>query len=132
MIPAGLAALVAGALLIFTAGGSVAGVDGTVAGAAVLGAGALLLIAGLVRMRRRRPAGTGTEPYRTGKGKIIAMVAAVVYIVSPIDLIPDFLLPVGIVDDATALTWLLVAAGQEAVRRRRSPRGPREAPRQVR
>jgi hypothetical protein len=129
MIPAGLAALVAGALLVLTAGGSFAGVDGTVAGAVVLGAGAVVLVAGLIRLRRRRPAATGTEPYRTGKGKIIAMVAAVLYIVSPIDLIPDFLLPAGIVDDATALTWLLVAAGQEAVRRRR---GPREAPRQVR
>ncbi len=41
---------------------------------------------------------------------VAAIVAAVVYVVSPIDLIPDFLGPLGFTDDAVvlALTWGLV------------------------
>jgi uncharacterized membrane protein YkvA (DUF1232 family) len=118
MIVTGLVALVVGAVLLITSDRG----DLTVAGAVVMGAGALLLIAGILRLRRaaRRPAASADEPYRTSKGKIIAMVAAVLYIVSPLDIIPDVLLPAGIVDDATALTWLVVAAGQELVRRRAS------------
>ncbi|MEW2354725.1 YkvA family protein [Spirillospora sp. NPDC029432] len=122
MILAGLVLLVAGGVVALAADGAVAGVDLTVAGGAVMGVGAGVLIAGLLRLRRR-PAGPGGEPYRTGKGKIVAMVAAVLYIVSPVDLVPDFLLPVGVVDDATALTWLVIAAGQELARRRRRPLG---------
>ena len=57
-------------------------------------------------------AGAQDRVYRTSKGKIIAMIIAVVYIVSPIDFIPDFLLPVGVVDDAGAFGWLLFAIGQ--------------------
>ncbi|WP_018656141.1 YkvA family protein [Actinomadura flavalba] len=92
-------------------------------GAGAMAAGAVLVIAGLVRLRQgraRAALGGGADvPYRTGKGKIAAMIAAVVYIISPIDLIPDVFLPVGIVDDATAFTWLLVAAAQEYTRRSR-------------
>jgi uncharacterized membrane protein YkvA (DUF1232 family) len=41
---------------------------------------------------------------------VAAIVAAVVYVVSPVDLVPDFLVPVGWTDDvlAVALTWGLV------------------------
>ncbi|HYG67278.1 MAG TPA: DUF1232 domain-containing protein, partial [Anaeromyxobacteraceae bacterium] len=41
---------------------------------------------------------------------VAALAAAVVYAVSPVDLIPDFLFPVGFADDvlALALTWGLV------------------------
>lgn len=41
---------------------------------------------------------------------VAALAAAVVYVVSPIDLIPDFLVPVGWTDDllVLALTWGLV------------------------
>jgi uncharacterized membrane protein YkvA (DUF1232 family) len=41
---------------------------------------------------------------------VAAIVAAVVYVVSPFDLIPDFLVPLGFTDDvvALALTWGLV------------------------
>jgi uncharacterized membrane protein YkvA (DUF1232 family) len=63
-------------------------------------------------------AGYQERVYRTSKGKILAMIVAVVYIVSPIDIVPDFLLPFGIVDDATAFGWLLFAIGQELNRRR--------------
>lgn len=41
---------------------------------------------------------------------VAAIVAAVVYVVSPVDLVPDFLVPAGWTDDllALALTWGLV------------------------
>lgn len=41
---------------------------------------------------------------------VAAIVAAVIYVISPIDLIPDFLVPIGWTDDllAVALTWGLV------------------------
>lgn len=64
------------------------------------------------------------QMYRTSKGKMIAMIVAVVYILSPADIVPDVLLPVGIVDDATAFTWLLFAIGQEISRKRRSTLPP--------
>ncbi|MFC5753043.1 YkvA family protein [Actinomadura rugatobispora] len=127
MIVAGLAALVAGGVLALTADGSLGGVDLTAAGAAVMVAGAVLLVAGLLRLRRAsrravaRGPGAAPAPYRTGKGKIFAMIAVVVYIVSPIDLVPDVFLPVGVVDDAGALLWLVLAAGQEMARRRARP-----------
>lgn len=41
---------------------------------------------------------------------VAALAAAVVYVVSPVDLVPDFLFPLGFTDDilAIALTWGLV------------------------
>jgi drug/metabolite transporter (DMT)-like permease len=116
---AGLLLLVAGGALALVTDGEARG-----AGAAAAVVGALLLVAGILRLRRTRRRANRPyavdQPYRTGKGKIAAMILAVVYILSPIDIIPDPLLPVGVVDDATALTWLIFALGQEAVRRRRS------------
>ncbi|MFG2004707.1 YkvA family protein [Spirillospora sp. NPDC048911] len=117
MLWLGLPLLLAGTILVFAT-------DFDVAGAVLMTLGAVLAFAGILRLRRRtknRPSRSAVEAYyRTGTGKIAAMIAAVVYIVSPIDLIPDPFLPVGIVDDATALTWLVIAFSQEAARRRRS------------
>src|SRR5262245_61672320 len=109
----GLVLLAAGAVLTFLVGG-----DLTVPGAVVMGLGAVLAVAGILRMRRRGK----KRGYRTGTGKVIAMIAAVLYILSPIDIIPDPLLPVGVVDDAGALAWLVFAFAQE-YRRRRVPAG---------
>ena len=59
----------------------------------------------------------------------LALVALVVYLASPIDLVPDFLPVIGVLDDAivVALTlrWIVRVAGPERVRRhwRGSPRG---------
>jgi hypothetical protein len=126
MVWLGLVLVVAGAVPALTMDGDLGGVDLTVAGAALVAAGAVLLVAGIFRLRGRRGAGLrGTAAqayYRTSKGKIVAMVVAVIYIVSPIDLVPDVLLPFGVVDDATALTWLLFALGQEHTRRSRAQR----------
>lgn len=121
MIWTGLFALLAGAVLALTAHGDVAGVDARLAGLVAAIIGAALLVSGILRLNRRGPRVVRyrDREYRTSKGKIIAMIAAVIYIVSPIDLVPDFLLPVGIVDDAGAFAWLLFAVGQELSRRHR-------------
>jgi hypothetical protein len=124
MVLPGVLALFAGAILTFAVHGHVGDVSVTALGVVTMVVGALILIVGLVRLgrgRRRRVVGGRLQEraYRTSKGKIIAMIVAVVYIVSPVDIIPDFLLPVGIIDDATAFSWLLFAIGQELTRKRR-------------
>ncbi|KAA9378866.1 DUF1232 domain-containing protein [Microbispora cellulosiformans] len=43
------------------------------------------------------------------KGKLAMLGMAVAYIVSPIDVVPDFLLGIGIVDDFGVLLWLATA-----------------------
>jgi uncharacterized membrane protein YkvA (DUF1232 family) len=40
------------------------------------------------------------------KGRLALMAAAVAYIVSPIDLIPEFVLLAGLADDALVMSWL--------------------------
>jgi uncharacterized membrane protein YkvA (DUF1232 family) len=129
MVWPGVIAVLVGMVMSITGNGRIGPIDVTTVGVAVMGLGAVVLVLGLLRLARARrwPAAGGRTPvasyqdraYRTGKGKIIAMIAAVVYIVSPIDFIPDFLLPIGIVDDATAFGWLLFAIGQEISRKRR-------------
>lgn len=145
MIWAGLVTLVVGAsVTAWSAAASTPGSGSGPAAAGIIAAilGGLMVCAGFVRRRRRRrphrgdragsgrPGGVVRRPvtdvrdvvYRTSRGRMAAMVLAAVYIISPIDLIPDFLLPVGIVDDATALGWLVFAVSREYGRRRtRSP-----------
>lgn len=143
MVWPGAFLLLAGAIAAL-AGGHAGGVDVRTAGIVVMVADAALLIAGIVRLRARtavvRPGTVGRrrrggvrasvqgrvqeQMYRTSRGKMIAMIAAVVYILSPIDLVPDFLLPVGIIDDATAFTWLVFAIAQEVSRKRRNALPP--------
>ena len=68
------------------------------------------------------------DPEVPGRCKL-ALVALVAYLVSPIDLVPDFLPVIGVLDDAivVALTlrWIVRVAGPDRVRRhwRGSPRG---------
>jgi uncharacterized membrane protein YkvA (DUF1232 family) len=133
MVLPGVIALFVGAILAFAVHGHVGGVSVTTVGIVTMVVAALILIVGLIHLgrgRRRRVVGgrvvagrvvggVQERAYRTSKGKIIAMIVAVVYIVSPVDIIPDFLLPVGIIDDATAFSWLLFAIGQELSRKRR-------------
>ncbi len=120
MVWPGALVLFIGAILTFAVGGDLTGAA-RMSGVAAMILGALLLIVGILRLGRGRRVVTGMQDraYRTGKGKMIAMIIAVIYIVSPIDLIPDFLLPVGIIDDATAFSWLVFAVGQELSRRHR-------------
>ncbi|HEY7489114.1 MAG TPA: DUF1232 domain-containing protein [Streptosporangiaceae bacterium] len=129
MVWSGVVLIFAGAIVAFAVGGHAGVVDIGTVGLVTMAAGAVLFIIGLMRLNRVRkvkgrriPASVQDRLYRTGKGKIIAMVAVVAYILSPIDIIPDVFLPVGIIDDATAFTWLLFALGQEVSRHRRQRR----------
>ncbi|WP_059173758.1 YkvA family protein [Bacillus sp. FJAT-27445] len=47
------------------------------------------------------------EYKEVSKGTILAVIGAIIYFVSPIDIIPDFILGLGLVDDAAVLafTW---------------------------
>jgi uncharacterized membrane protein YkvA (DUF1232 family) len=51
-----------------------------------------------------------------GKARLAAMVLAGVYIASPIDLIPDFLVPIGLLDDSAVAVWLAGAILSETER----------------
>jgi uncharacterized membrane protein YkvA (DUF1232 family) len=44
---------------------------------------------------------------------LLMIVAAVIYFVSPIDLIPDFILGLGLIDDATVLAWTIRACAAD-------------------
>jgi hypothetical protein len=136
----GALVLFVGAILTFAVGGDVGSLDVRTLGIVGMAVGGVLLVVGILRLRRRPRLGGKRSPagvirggvqaqvqdrmYRTSKGKIIAMIAVVIYILSPVDLVPDVFLPFGIVDDATAFTWLLFAIGQEVSRKRRSQLSP--------
>lgn len=47
------------------------------------------------------------------KGRVILGLAALAYIVSPVDLFPDFLPFVGFMDDAAMMLWLVKYASEE-------------------
>ncbi len=52
-----------------------------------------------------------------GKGRLFLMLLAVLYILSPIDLIPELFIPfIGIIDDAFVATWLAGAMFSETER----------------
>jgi LPXTG-motif cell wall-anchored protein len=123
MLWLGVIVVIAGMFLRFGLGSDTAHWSGL----AALAVGAVLVIGGLLLARRRRRtrrsrSGIGVPlDYKTSKGKIAAMIIAVVYILSPIDFIPEIILgPLGIVDDMGALSWLAVAIGQEYTRRHQS------------
>jgi hypothetical protein len=120
MIWAGVFALFAGAIATFSVDDEVGGVDIGTVGVIAMIFGGVLLVVGVIRLNRSRGTVSPVPDrfYRTSKGKIAAMIAVVLYILSPLDIIPDVFLPVGIVDDATALTWLVFAISQEISRHR--------------
>lgn len=53
--------------------------------------------------------------YATGRyrdipwASLVSIVAAVIYFVMPLDLIPDFILALGLIDDAALLGWILTS-----------------------
>ncbi|MBP9925955.1 MAG: DUF1232 domain-containing protein [Cyclobacteriaceae bacterium] len=57
--------------------------------------------------------------YATGKYQVrsfkflVILIAAVIYFVNPIDIIPDFVLGIGLTDDLAILTWVFQAATHE-------------------
>lgn len=44
---------------------------------------------------------------------LLMIVASVIYFVSPIDLIPDFIIGLGLIDDATILAWTIRACASD-------------------
>ncbi|MBL7875134.1 MAG: DUF1232 domain-containing protein [Cyclobacteriaceae bacterium] len=59
------------------------------------------------------------KAYATGKYQVqslkflVILMAAVIYFVNPIDIIPDFIFGIGLTDDLAILTWVFQAAAQE-------------------
>jgi len=50
------------------------------------------------------------EYHGTSRGRLLALVAGLLYVLSPVDLVPEAVLPlIGLADDAMVITWL---AGQ--------------------
>ena len=70
----------------------------------------------------------------TSRGRLAALAAAAVYVVSPVDLLPDWLPLIGLADDAVVISWLAAAVlGEtggflrwERAHAGRGPTGPRE------
>lgn len=50
-----------------------------------------------------------TNLLKNPKTKWVTVILTVLYLVSPIDFVPDFLLPFGLIDDGIILTTLIVA-----------------------
>ncbi|WP_036326282.1 YkvA family protein [Microbispora sp. ATCC PTA-5024] len=67
------------------------------------------LAARLRALPRMLRAGMRGEYPGLTKGKLAMLGMAVVYIVSPIDVVPDFLLGIGVVDDFGVFLWLMTA-----------------------
>lgn len=44
---------------------------------------------------------------------LIILLAAIIYFINPIDLIPDFIFGIGLADDLAVLTWVYRAAASE-------------------
>jgi len=56
----------------------------------------------------------GTGEYRSiSWSNLVLLVASIIYFVTPIDLIPDFLLAMGYFDDVAILTWTVKAISEE-------------------
>ncbi|MFC5823136.1 YkvA family protein [Nonomuraea insulae] len=58
-----------------------------------------------------------------GKGKLALLGMGVVYLVSPIDVIPDFLMVIGVVDDFGVFLWLMASLLGESGRYVQHERG---------
>lgn len=62
----------------------------------------LLALPRLVRAARRG------DYRRRSSGGVAPLVAAAIYVLSPVDLLPELFLPfIGLIDDAVVLTWLV-------------------------
>ena len=62
-----------------------------------------------------------TGRYREYKvGSILLAVAALVYVVSPLDVVPDFLIGLGLLDDAAIVAWAFARLSSEVERYRKN------------
>lgn len=44
---------------------------------------------------------------------LLILIAAVIYFLNPLDLIPDFIIGIGLTDDLAVVTWVFQAAARE-------------------
>lgn len=44
---------------------------------------------------------------------LLILVAAVIYFLNPLDLVPDFIIGIGLTDDLAVVTWVFQAAASE-------------------
>jgi uncharacterized membrane protein YkvA (DUF1232 family) len=65
---------------------------------------------------RMTKASLSGEYKELSKGKMLLGVAAIAYIVSPKDLIPDKIPFIGLIDDMIVLSWLIKAANDEIIK----------------
>ncbi|MGM9803476.1 MAG: YkvA family protein [Muribaculaceae bacterium] len=54
------------------------------------------------------------------RANLLLAVAAIIYVVSPIDLVPDFVVGMGLLDDVTIVAWALTKMGGEISRYRKA------------
>ncbi len=53
------------------------------------------------------------EYREVSRTNLVLVVTALIYFLTPVDLVPDFLLALGYLDDAALITWTLGKAGEE-------------------
>ncbi len=67
-----------------------------------------------VRLLARLIQFSATRKYRQISPKtMVLIIGAVIYFVSPLDLVPDFIPLLGYADDVTLLAWIFTAVGKE-------------------
>ncbi|WP_199440029.1 YkvA family protein [Umezawaea beigongshangensis] len=149
--------LVLAAISAFVRDADVLGVDPLVLGGVLAVLGVALIAVGVLRARRRRASG---EPHPVGnpfqraralprlirearrgeygelpKSRFLLWAGAVVYLVSPVDVLPELLPIIGVTDDAGVAVWLLTSVSTatgmflrwERNRRGSGPALPRDA-----
>jgi uncharacterized membrane protein YkvA (DUF1232 family) len=154
MIIFGGVLLAIGLISYFGRTGDVLGADPKVLGVVLIAVGAALAVAGAIRWRRRvasgepRPVGNVFQRARAlprllrtarrgdyeglPKSRIALWLGAIVYLVSPVDVLPEFLPIIGFTDDAGLLVWLLTSVSAASglflrwERERKAVRTPRD------
>ncbi len=119
----------AGLLILLFRDASLGGLSPAVAGWVMIPLGLVFVVLGVLRNRRKR-AQQGPSPlgnpiqrakalprlwkaWRGGKypelprSQVLLWAVSLVYLVSPIDVLPEFLPVIGVTDDAGVLVWLL-------------------------
>lgn len=119
----------AGLLILLFRTASLGGLSPAVAGWVMIPLGLVFVVLGVLRHRRKRaqkgpgPVGNPIQrakalprlwkAWRSGnypelpRSQVVMWAVALVYLVSPIDVLPEFLPVIGVTDDAGVLVWLL-------------------------
>ena len=129
MVVLGSLISLSGLLILLLRDAPLGGLSPTVAGWVMIPLGLVFAVLGVLRNRRKRaqkgpgPVGNPIQrakalprlwkAWRSGKypelprSQVVLWAVALVYLVSPIDVLPEFLPVIGVTDDAGMLVWLL-------------------------